>query len=90
VARYVTNPDGRTCEFAVVVADDWQGKRLGRRMLETIIAVARSRGLEVMIGHVLAGNDPMLRLCARLGFRISDHPEDATVRRAALELAPPR
>jgi len=87
VARYVTNPDGRTCEFAVVVSDAWQGKGLGRRMLETIIAVARSRGLEVMIGHILAANEQMLSLCAKLGFRISDHPEDATVRRAMLDLA---
>jgi acetyltransferase len=87
VARYVTNPDGRTCEFAVAVADAWQGKGLGRRMLETIIAVARSRGLEVMIGHILATNESMLRLCAKLGFRISDHPEDSAVRRATLDLA---
>jgi acetyltransferase len=89
VARYVTNPDGRTCEFAVVVADAWQGKGLGRRMLGTIIAVARARGLEVMIGHILAANDAMLRLCTRLGFRISDHPEDSTARRATLTLAGP-
>ena len=40
-----------------------------------------------MIGHVLATNDPMLRLCVKLGFRISDHPEDSTVRRAILDLA---
>jgi acetyltransferase len=90
VARYVTNPDGRTCEFAVVVADAWQGKGLGRRMLENLVAVARSRGLEVMIGHVLAANESMLAMCAKLGFRISDHPEDATLRRATLELAPRR
>jgi len=89
VARYVTNPDGRTCEFAVVVADAWQRKGLGRRMLETIIAVARLRGLGVMIGHILATNESMLGLCTELGFRISDHPEDSTVRRATLDLASP-
>ncbi len=87
VSRYVTNPDGRTCEFAIVVADAWQGKGLGRRMLETLIAVARTRGLEMMIGHILATNEPMLRLCVKVGFRISDHPEDSAVRRAMLDLA---
>jgi acetyltransferase len=87
VARYVTNPDGRTCEFAIVVADAWQHKGLGRRLLETLIAVARSRGLEVMIGHILAQNEPMLGLCVKLGFRIGDHPEDSTVRRATLLLS---
>jgi acetyltransferase len=90
VGRYITNPDGRTCEFAVVVADDWQRRGLGRRMLEKLIAVARSRGLEVMVGHVLAVNESMLALCQNLGFRISDHPEDKTVRRATLDLAAPR
>jgi acetyltransferase len=88
VARYVSTPDGRTCEFAVVVADAWQQKGLGRRLLETLIAVARSRGLDVMVGHVLAVNDPMLSLCVKLGFRISEHPQDSTVRRATLALAP--
>jgi acetyltransferase len=87
VARYVTNPDGRTCEFAAVVADAWQGKGLGRRMLETIISVARARGLEEIVGHVLATNEPMLSLCVKLGFRITEHPNDAAVRRAALALA---
>ncbi len=88
VARYVSTPDGRTCEFAVVVADAWQQKGLGRRLLETLVAVARSRGLEVMVGHVLAVNDPMLSLCVKLGFRISDHLQDSTVRQATLALAP--
>jgi len=86
VARYVTNPDGRTCEFAIVVADAWQQKGVGRRLLETLIAVARSRGLETMVGHVLATNDAMLSLCVRLGFRIGDHPQDGMVKRATLAL----
>jgi acetyltransferase len=87
VARYVTNPDGSSCEFALVVADAWQSKGLGRRLLQTLVEVARSRGLEVMVGHILAANQPMLALCAKLGFRISDHPEDSTVRRATLRLS---
>jgi acetyltransferase len=60
VARYVTNPDWQTCEFAIVVSDAWQGRGLGRRMLERLIEVARLRGLKSMVGHVLAGNPGML------------------------------
>jgi len=89
VARYVTNPDARTCEFALVVADAWQGKGVGRRMLERLIEVARWRGLRTMVGHILAGNQAMLGLCMKLGFRISDHPEDATMKRAVLDLTAP-
>jgi acetyltransferase len=87
VARYATNPDWQTCEFALVVADAWQCKGLGRRMLERLIEVARWRGLRTMLGHVLAGNQPMLGLCKKLGFEISDHPDDAAVKRATLDLA---
>jgi len=90
VARYVTNPDGKTCEFAVVIADAWQGKGLGRRMIEILIAVARSRGLETMVGYVLAANQPMLALCGKLGFLISDRAGDAQVKNATLRLEPTR
>ena len=86
VVRYVTNPDGRSCEFAIAVADAWQRKGLGRRMLELLIDVARSRGLEEMIGHVLSANQSMLALCAKLGFEISEHPEDMACKRARLAL----
>jgi acetyltransferase len=86
VARYVTNPDWQTCEFAIVVSDAWQGRGLGRRMLERLIEVARLRGLKSMVGHVLAGNPGMLALCARLGFRIADHPEDMSLKRVTLAL----
>jgi acetyltransferase len=87
VARYVANPDGESCEFALVVADGWQRKGLGRRMMEQLIDAARARDLRVMLGHVLAENRAMLSLCRNLGFVITDSPEGASVKRAALDLA---
>jgi acetyltransferase len=86
VARYVANPDGESCEFALVVADDWQRKGLGRRMMEQLIGVARARGLRSMVGHVLAENHGMLSLCRKLGFAIGDSAEGPMVKRAALAL----
>jgi len=86
VARYVTNPDGETCEFAIVVADAWQGKGIGRRMLERLIDVARLRNLKRMAGQVLASNQSMLALCAKLGFEIRDRPDDATLKGVVLDL----
>jgi len=87
VARYVANPDGESCEFALVIADDWQRRGLGRRMMEQLIAVARASGLRTMIGHVLAENRGMLSLCQKLGFAIADSAEGAIVKRATLALA---
>ncbi|TAK43289.1 MAG: bifunctional acyl-CoA synthetase/GNAT family N-acetyltransferase [Betaproteobacteria bacterium] len=88
VVRYITNPDGDTCEFALVVADAWQRHGLGRRLMELLIEVARARGLSVMLGHILANNRGMLELCTDLGFAITESPDEPTQRRATLALAP--
>jgi acetyltransferase len=87
VCRYVANPDGESCEFAIVIADDWHRKGLGRRLMTQLIDVARARGLRTMIGHVLAENRGMLTLCQGLGFVISDSPEGPMLKRATLALA---
>jgi acetyltransferase len=79
VARYVTNPDGESCEFALTVADDVQRQGIGRQLMQSLMNAARDRGLEVMEGDVLAANRRMLRLCESLGFRLLRHPEDAEV-----------
>ena len=86
VARYVTNPDGETCEYALVVTDLWQRHGLGRRLMELLIEVARARGLKAMVGHVLASNQAMLELCAELGFAIAESPDGPTLKRAMLHL----
>jgi acetyltransferase len=87
VVRYVTNPDGESCEFAIVIADDWHRRGLGRRLMTQLVDVARARGLRTMIGHVLAENRGMLTLCQGLGFVISDSPEGPMLKRATLALA---
>jgi acetyltransferase len=85
VCRYITLPDGQSCEYAIVIADAWQGRGLGRRMMMALIDVARERGLKTMIGWVLASNAPMLRLCAELGFA-STPDDDPYTRRMVLDL----
>ena len=86
VARYVLEPGGRACEFALVIADNWQGRGVGRRMMEKLIAVARSRGLERIYGDVLSANHNMLGFCRKLGFTLLRDRDDATVTRATLAL----
>jgi acetyltransferase len=86
VARYVANPDGESCEFALVIADGWQRRGLGRRMMEQLVAVARARGLRAMVGHVLAENRGMLALCRKLGFGVADSAEGPMVKRVTLAL----
>jgi len=76
VSRYITNPDHSTCEFSLVVADDFSGRGLGARLMECIMDVARERGLSEIEGLVLANNDSMLRLMRSLGFTVKPFAED--------------
>jgi acetyltransferase len=76
VARYVTDPDNESCEFALEVADHWQGKGIGVILMNALFDAAREQGLKVMVGEVLAGNKGMLKLMSRLGFVVQVHPED--------------
>ncbi|HPU19688.1 MAG TPA: GNAT family N-acetyltransferase [Alicycliphilus sp.] len=76
VSRYVTNPDHSSCEFALLVADDFAGKGLGSRLMHSIMEVARDRGLAEIQGLVLANNPTMLKLMRRLGFEVRAFEED--------------
>ena len=87
VARYIRLPDGRTSEFAIVVADAWQGRGLGRIMMTRLAEIARANGLERMYGQVLAENAGMLAMCAKLGMEIVHDDDDPALRRVALTLA---
>jgi acetyltransferase len=67
-ARIINEPDGRQAEFAVMIADDWQGKGVGALLLQKLIVVGRQRGLETIWGYVLQENKSMLRLGKKIGF----------------------
>jgi acetyltransferase len=77
-ARYVVDDDG-VAEFALAVADDWQGQGLGRAMLERLGRHARARGLRRLDGTVLSDNEPMRVLLGRLGAAVHPDPRDASV-----------
>jgi acetyltransferase len=68
VGRYAPNADGRSAEFALVVADDWQGLGLGRALLERLCDAARAAGYEALVGNILEANRDMLELARHLGF----------------------
>ena len=76
VSRYITNPDRASCEFSLLVADDFSGKGLGSRLMLSIMEVARDKGLTEIDGLVLANNPSMLKLMRGLGFTIKEFPED--------------
>jgi len=86
VARCVADEDRASAEFAVVVADDWQNRGVGTRLLCELMRAARAAGLRRLWGDILAGNSQMLGLMAALGFELRSPPEDPMVRRAVKTL----
>jgi acetyltransferase len=80
VSRYITNPDKSTCEFALLIADEFSGQGLGSRMMMAIIDVARSKGLSWIEGLVLTKNVAMLNLMRSLDFQIKPYEDDADFR----------
>jgi acetyltransferase len=73
VGRYTPNADGATAEFALTVADDWQGKGLGRALLERLCEAARAAGYQALLGHILEANRDMLDLARHVGFTETHH-----------------
>jgi acetyltransferase len=80
VARYAINPDGESCDFALVIADNMHGKGLGQKLMSEIMEVARSKGLKVIEGEVLKDNVDMLSLMDRLGFEVVTSTEDGSIK----------
>ncbi|QDQ29312.1 bifunctional acetate--CoA ligase family protein/GNAT family N-acetyltransferase [Chitinimonas arctica] len=80
VARYTANPDATSCEFAISIADRWQGRGLGSQLMHALFHAARDAGLTSMEGDILASNDAMLGLMGKLGFDIRVHPDDAALK----------
>jgi len=76
VARLILEPNRKRGEFAVVVADRHQGKGLGTKLVDMLIAAAREWEVETMYGIVMAENTSMIRLCEKLGFTIQRKGEN--------------
>ena len=80
VSRCITNPDQTSCEFSLLVADDFAGRGLGSRLMEAIMDAAREMGLSEIDGLVLTNNADMLKLMRALGFSIKPFAEDPDFR----------
>jgi GNAT superfamily N-acetyltransferase len=74
VSRFCLSADGESCECAVTVSDEWQGKGLGTLLMRHLIEMARQRGIKRMISVDMTANIAMHTLADDLGFsRKVDH-----------------
>ena len=85
--RYVADAEGVAAEFAMTIADAWQNRGIGTRLLPLLENAARQHGIERLYGLVLADNLRMLGICRRRGWTIAPSEEGAGVRAVSLEIA---
>jgi RimJ/RimL family protein N-acetyltransferase len=67
-ARYARLADPSVAEFAVSVAEDWQGRGLASLLLAKLLCKAADAGIERVVGETLATNAKMLHLARKAGF----------------------
>lgn len=89
-ARLMADPDYTKAEYAVLVRSALKGQGIGYALMQQLIAYGRAEGLQEMRGDVLQENTQMLNMCRDLGFKVRNDPEEATLCRVILPLAPTR
>src|ERR1700686_3799311 len=89
VARYIrSTDDAEVAEVAVTVADDWQGRGLGRALLDRLTYRARREGVRRFSALVQSDNPEALGLAAGVGD--TRRQWDTGVVELVIELPPKR
>jgi acetyltransferase len=76
VARYTIDPGRANCEFAIVVADTWQKRGIGTRLMNALITHLRASGVKQISGSVIKSNSGMRKLIKQMGFEETDVLDD--------------
>ena len=78
-ARYALGQEDDNAEFAIAVADDFQGRGLGRHLVKRLLATAWRQGVRRLFGEIKNDNRAMLAFAMHLGFRLRGSLEDQSV-----------
>jgi acetyltransferase len=87
-ARIVPTERRGTCEFALSIVDQWQGRGLGTVLMREAVRLARQLGYHRIEGTVLSINSKMLRVARRLKFHLHVNPQDPGVTIVSRAIAP--
>ena len=85
--RSVCDPDGERAEFSIQVRQGWQGRGLGRVLMDKLLRYLRERGVAQLAGECLVANDAMVALARGMGFDVR-HLHDEEVMSLKLPLRP--
>ena len=87
VARLKKVPGTDECEFAIVVADHWQHRGVGIRLLGKLLEVSQRAGIARVIGYTFSTNEAMKALARKAGFALRSDPADPSVTRLEIDLS---
>jgi acetyltransferase len=87
-ARAVRGSADEPAEFAIAVADAWQGRGLARQLLRTLLAAAAEAGFTAVAGEVLMHNARMGGFMQREGFVVAGASEAGVQRWQRTLVAP--
>lgn len=77
-SRYAMDADGKACECAVVVSDDWQRQGLGTLLLNRLIETAVARGIERLYSIDSAENAKLREVARNMGWKVDTDPDNHT------------
>lgn len=78
VARIVRDQDSDAAEFAVIIADEWQGRGLGSRLTDFMITVAKQMNFKRLYALLYSHNKQMQDIFVKKGFTIRRDTNDTS------------
>ena len=70
VVRLISDPYEDSAEFAIVLADPWQGFGLGNKMMDYMLELAKRRNVKKVYGYFLEDNFVMKEMFEKRGFSV--------------------
>jgi GNAT superfamily N-acetyltransferase len=71
VGEYLLDQANNIAEVAFSVSKDWQGKGLGKILMQKLSEAARENGIAGLMAYTLPSNRGMVRLFKTLPFKVS-------------------
>jgi acetyltransferase len=85
VARYAANGE-KGYEFAIAIADAWQGRGIAATLSRLLFDYARIEGIHAIYADILASNYRMIEFARWLGMTVRFSPEAGMILKASKDL----
>ena len=85
--RYAVAADGRSAEFALAVADQWQRRGLATQLMATLERIAVAAGITRLTGECLAINEGFVSFARSLGYRVQADRNDRSLLRIEKDIS---